>query len=144
MKRLIQAGIGKSYLDTLEDDVIIVYHGTGAQNYKSILQNGLKENSGDSYQVNGIMNQKGIWITTSYDIAHGYAKQSAEGYAKNNDTEFTNWAVIFEFSINKNELNDEGSGNKFNFTAKEVNSSMINAGHAYFFNIKTNEEIQPF
>jgi hypothetical protein len=138
--------MGLNYLNTLEGDTVTVYHGTGAQNYQGILNNGITSSGGDSYQVNGAMNQPGIWVTLKRDIANGYAKQSAEGFMKDNpDSEFAGWAVVFEFIVNKNLLSDEGSGVKQNFQVTEsISSTIIQSGHAHIFNIINGKTYQSF
>ena len=147
MRRLIKTnGVGQDYLNQLEGNEVTVYHGTGAQNYHNIVENGLQDGGGVSYQLVSEMTQDGIWVTLKRDIAYNYAKQSANGYSKNNpDDEYSNYGVIFEFIVSKDNLSDEGSGVMNNFKLNiPVTAEMINSGHAHVINFENGTEYQSF
>ena len=64
MKRLIKEnGLGQMYLNDLKEDIVCVYHGTAANNYYNILDNGLVDGGGVSYQKNNWGTMSGIWVT---------------------------------------------------------------------------------
>lgn len=145
MKRLIkQSGMGQNYLDKLNQEIIIVYHGTGSENYQNILNNGILESGGNTYQINSVMNKPGMWVTLNKDSAKTYAIQAVNGYNGDNE-EFGRYGVVFEFQLNKNDLSDERSGSKFNFESKiPITSDIINSGHAYIIDTNNNSEYMAF
>lgn len=131
MKRLIREnGLAMNKLKSLPGDVVTVYHGTGAQNIDNIKQNGLTENSDNSYQSNGASYGSGIWVTLNETAAKGYAIDSVNGFMKDNEnstdeniTQYFNYGAIFSFEVSKNSLNDEGSASVNNLKSNETITS---------------------
>ena len=147
MKRLIkQNGLGQMYLDDLQEDIVTAYHGTSAENYYSILENGLINGGGTSYQKNNWGTIPGIWVTLKKNTAVTYAKQATEGYKSlGNEDEFTGYGVVFEFQVNKQYLSDEDSGVMHNFKCTcDITPDILKSGHAYIINIDDNSEYQDY
>lgn len=145
-KPTMTAGLAMNKINKMPGDVITLYHGTGSQNIDSIYTNGLQLSSNNSYQ-NSASYGEGIWLTLDKTVAEQYAKDSANGFEKENQdsddpniTQYFGYGAIFEFSVNKDMLTDEGSASNNNIKSLEAITpdKIVNM---YIFEIATGKYI---
>lgn len=59
-----------------DPNVVHMFHGSGVQNWYSIMRNGIKNYSGTDKMSNGQVHGPGIYLATEISMAHGYCRNS--------------------------------------------------------------------